>query len=50
MWERSPSPEETWSDEEGGNEHGEWPIEGIVGEEIDGSGESMSESLLLSIK
>ncbi|KAG6329436.1 hypothetical protein ID866_9653 [Astraeus odoratus] len=33
-WERSPTPEETWSDASGGNEHGEWPIEGIVGEEI----------------
>ncbi|KAI6118859.1 hypothetical protein EV401DRAFT_1965707 [Pisolithus croceorrhizus] len=34
MWERSPTPEESWSDASGGNEDGEWPIEGIVGEEI----------------
>jgi len=38
MWKRSPSPEETWSDAEGGNENGEWPIKGIVGEEINPDG------------
>lgn len=33
-WERSPTPEETWSDASGGNENGEWPVMGVVGEEI----------------
>jgi len=33
-WERSPTPEETWSDASGGNENGEWPVKGVVGEEI----------------
>lgn len=34
MWERSPTPEESWSDVSGGNDNCEWPIKGIVGEEI----------------
>ncbi|KAI9570436.1 hypothetical protein HD554DRAFT_2082081 [Boletus coccyginus] len=34
MWEPSPSPQESWSDAEGGNEDGEWPVKAIVGEEI----------------
>ncbi|KAN0076899.1 histone-lysine N-methyltransferase [Tylopilus felleus] len=34
MWEPSPSPVESWSDAEGANENGEWPIRAIVGEEI----------------
>lgn len=38
LWRRSPSPEESWSDAEGGNENGEWPIKGIVGEEVDPDG------------
>ncbi|KAG1756671.1 uncharacterized protein EDB91DRAFT_29956 [Suillus paluster] len=38
MWKRSPSPQESWSDAEGGNENGEWPIKGIVGEEVDPDG------------
>lgn len=38
MWEPSPAPEETWSDASGGNENGEWPVKGIVGEEGDTSG------------
>lgn len=40
MWKRSPSPEESWSDAEGGNENGEWPIKGVVGEEVDPDGTS----------
>ncbi|OAX38927.1 SET domain-containing protein [Rhizopogon vinicolor AM-OR11-026] len=43
MWKRSSSPEETWSDAEGGNENGEWPIKGIVGEEINPDGTSVYE-------
>lgn len=34
MWRPSPSPEETWSDASGANEDGEWPVKGVVGEEI----------------
>lgn len=34
MWQASPSPVETWSDAEGANEELEWPVKGIVGEEI----------------
>ncbi|KAH7913745.1 hypothetical protein BJ138DRAFT_1171124 [Hygrophoropsis aurantiaca] len=34
MWEESTSSEETWSDADGGNEQGEWPVTGIVGEEL----------------
>lgn len=43
MWKRSPSPEESWSDAEGGNENGEWPIKGVVGEEVDPDGTSIYE-------
>lgn len=43
MWKRSPSPEESWSDAEGGNENGEWPIKGVVGEEVDPDGTSRYE-------
>ncbi|EGN99339.1 hypothetical protein SERLA73DRAFT_73872 [Serpula lacrymans var. lacrymans S7.3] len=35
LWQRSSSPVETWSDAEGGNEHGEWPVGGVIGEEVD---------------
>ncbi|KAF8844600.1 SET domain-containing protein [Paxillus ammoniavirescens] len=34
MWKRSPTPEETWSDASGGNDSGEWPVIGVVGEEL----------------
>ncbi|KAF8557323.1 hypothetical protein OG21DRAFT_1505540 [Imleria badia] len=34
MWKPSPSPVESWSDEEGTNEDREWPVKDIVGEEI----------------
>ncbi|KAH7889373.1 hypothetical protein F5I97DRAFT_1802012 [Phlebopus sp. FC_14] len=34
IWERTPTPEESWSDASGGNEDGEWPVRGIVGEQI----------------
>ncbi|KIJ16757.1 histone-lysine N-methyltransferase [Paxillus involutus ATCC 200175] len=34
MWKRSPTPEETWSDASGGNDIGEWPVIGVVGEEL----------------
>lgn len=34
MWKPSPSPKENWDDAEGANEAGEWPVKGIVGEEI----------------
>ncbi|KIJ69054.1 hypothetical protein HYDPIDRAFT_105624 [Hydnomerulius pinastri MD-312] len=34
LWQKSPTPEESWSDASGGNENGEWPILGVVGEEI----------------
>lgn len=43
LWKRSPTPEESWSDAEGGNENGEWPIKGIVGEEVDPDGTSKYE-------
>lgn len=43
MWKRSPTPEESWSDAEGGNENGEWPIKGVVGEEVDPDGTSRYE-------
>lgn len=36
IWETSASPEESWSD---GGENGEWPIKGIVGEEVDTAGQ-----------
>jgi hypothetical protein len=39
MWEPSPPPEENWGN--GANEDGEWPMIGIVGEEIDQWGSSM---------
>lgn len=34
IWQPSDSPEETFSDADGANEDGEWPVE-IVGEEVD---------------
>lgn len=34
MWKPSPSPVETYSDDSGGNEDGEWPVKAVVGEEI----------------
>ncbi|KAF9218097.1 hypothetical protein BS17DRAFT_883589 [Gyrodon lividus] len=34
MWQRSATPEENWSDASGGNENGEWPVKGVVGEEL----------------
>ncbi|KAG9318857.1 hypothetical protein JVU11DRAFT_963 [Chiua virens] len=34
MWAPSPSPEESWSDASGADENGEWPVHGVVGEEI----------------
>ena len=37
LWRASASPEETFSDAEGANENGEWPVE-IVGEEVDANG------------
>ncbi|KIL61613.1 hypothetical protein M378DRAFT_166739 [Amanita muscaria Koide BX008] len=38
LFDRSPSPEETFSDAEGANSDGEWPLE-IIGEEVDHLGE-----------
>jgi [histone H3]-lysine9 N-trimethyltransferase SUV39H len=35
MWANSDTPEEYWSDVDGVAEDGEWPIKGIVGEELD---------------
>ncbi|KAF8136787.1 hypothetical protein EV363DRAFT_1211859 [Boletus edulis] len=34
MWEPSPSPQESWSDTEGGDEDRAWPVKGVVGEEL----------------
>lgn len=37
IWRASASPVESFSDAEGANEDGEWPVE-VIGEEVDGSG------------
>jgi hypothetical protein len=40
-WLASESPEETWSDAEGRNDIDQWPVKGVVGEELDSDKNSM---------
>jgi [histone H3]-lysine9 N-trimethyltransferase SUV39H len=36
IWQDSATPEESWSDD---GDDGEWPVKGIVGEEVNMAGE-----------